>query len=592
MKRVAFLLALLVVVMSSVLWAQGTALWNSPRFQQIVSRFFAGEVISTELEGSFAAAIAKAGTNTRTIRTSTSQTVTAGLTVPRNVTLEFTGAGLLTCTGSPTININGPLSALPQQIFDPTCTIRFGTGSEPAWPGLALYTEWFGSIANDTLDDSAGIQRTFDSLPFQGAELGRGGHVKCLLGVYTINAQVLIKNKAGITYEGVNRHSCIWRPGTGFASSAVLKIADARAVRIAHLHIEGNGTTAPQAAIELRQEATVIISSSQNLIEHVTLGSASANSLQYGIRMTADVDANNEKHVLRDVRVMNCSQVAISIEHANSLDHKISNLSVDTCANGIRTAGGSYTCVACDFGTIATRIFDFAAGTYYYPSFIYGGTAEGGTAMLLNSVAVDNDILISGFFNKTTPSSADFIIYSGGSSGSERGALTLQNVTTAFSGAKNMTFSSSGNTVYLFGNTLSVGTLTYAAKVVAVGNRWIQNGAGYTAVRQAGGNLMSFGDYQGKRTNTITAGRQASGTLTFGAADTVLTQTLDVSGNLDGYKILQSARIPFGGGTPGQAALHAWVSSSTDASFTITLEAAPGAGNQVAVDWMLVYLQP
>jgi len=121
--------------------------------------------------------------------------VISGLvTVPAGVTFEFKNGNILGGTGT----INGGIidAGDNQQIFMPSLTVNpLSTVSE------RCSVKWFGAKGDDSVDDSAAIQRTID---FVIANQGRLKTVYFPAGSYIIDKPLIVSNWDGSSYRQVS----------------------------------------------------------------------------------------------------------------------------------------------------------------------------------------------------------------------------------------------------------------------------------------------------------------------------------------------------------------------------------------------------
>lgn len=103
-------------------------------------------------DSSLAAQIAVIGSSNKTLLIpAAGATVTSNLTIPANITLNHQQGGILSCTGSITITIQGNIAAEAYKIFDASCTISFAGNVTLK----AVEAKWFGAFGDGTTDDTA-----------------------------------------------------------------------------------------------------------------------------------------------------------------------------------------------------------------------------------------------------------------------------------------------------------------------------------------------------------------------------------------------------------------------------------------------------
>ena len=132
-----------------------------------------GPVIGTNMNTSIASYGATA-TNANVVG---AVNLTANLTVPSNVTLNFQKGGCITQTGSYTLTINGSINASEgQQLF---CGFSAGQVTF-ASGGLTTTTfpEWWGAVPNGTTESGVAIQSATSALPSGGSvQFNTGNYV-------------------------------------------------------------------------------------------------------------------------------------------------------------------------------------------------------------------------------------------------------------------------------------------------------------------------------------------------------------------------------------------------------------------------------
>ena len=127
------------------------------------------EMVNAAQYPNLSAAITGLGLTERTLLISTVQSVTASLTVPANITVQFTRGGRIDVAAGQTVALNHtPLASATQQLFGGGGRVVFSTAVE-------VYPHWFGAKGdwNETIgtDDTAAIQAAINSLPAHGGKI-------------------------------------------------------------------------------------------------------------------------------------------------------------------------------------------------------------------------------------------------------------------------------------------------------------------------------------------------------------------------------------------------------------------------------------
>ncbi len=325
---------------------------------------------------------------------------------------------------------------------------------------------------------------------------------------------------------------------------------------VEHLRIPGQGPThAPSAAIEFHRAAVGGFAPTNMQVRNVLLGSDSSASLVNGIRFTAALDANNAEAVLENVKVINYSGAAVSIEHSNSLQNRIIGgvfTGDPTTSVGVRTIGGSFNM----HGTVVTVgdvDFDTAAATQEHANYVIGVESESTAKILRTATTSGVAIYFVGYTKKGAPVGGatviDFRSVSGRFSMVDS-SLNLGQPNTIFN------FSDSNTSVFFGGNELGATTVTWSGPLTLVGNRWAPGSV--TLNPGPGARLFQSGDTGGGfsgltvavGSTPITGHVSATAALTFGtiAANTTKTATIAVAGAAIGDNVYVS---PAGNPGPG-----------------------------------------
>lgn len=139
------------------------------------------------------------------------------LTIPQNIILKVDRGALIFLANGATLTINGGLEGGRYQIFAWTGTgrVRFGLGAV-----AEVFPEWWGAVANGTIDCSAAIQAAIDAR----GPVGSGSESRCPVirfgaGDYKLNTALNLTNtRAPGTIQRDGVHLC----GTGYLNGTHL----------------------------------------------------------------------------------------------------------------------------------------------------------------------------------------------------------------------------------------------------------------------------------------------------------------------------------------------------------------------------------
>lgn len=100
------------------------------------------------------AAVSALGSDVGTLAITTATKVTSSVTIGKNITLAFAKGGYLDVDPGVDVIIEGPIDAVPRNIFAGGGRIRFGRGRV-----VELYPQWWGAAGDGEHDDTSAIQR-------------------------------------------------------------------------------------------------------------------------------------------------------------------------------------------------------------------------------------------------------------------------------------------------------------------------------------------------------------------------------------------------------------------------------------------------
>ncbi|MDD3444182.1 MAG: glycosyl hydrolase family 28-related protein, partial [Zavarzinia sp.] len=150
---------------------------------------------------SFAHAVDQAETNPIALVVDRPEDVTADLTVPANVRLQFLTGGRLRIAAGVTVTIESPehVEADPRQrIFEPLTDLVLDDGAVEFAGGGEVFPGWWGAVCDGVTDDVVPIQRAVNSVE------GLGGVCRLEVGTYFISGGVLqLKSKTSLRGRGM-----------------------------------------------------------------------------------------------------------------------------------------------------------------------------------------------------------------------------------------------------------------------------------------------------------------------------------------------------------------------------------------------------
>jgi hypothetical protein len=296
---------------------------------------------------------------------------------------------------------------------------------------------WFG--ATGTTDDTTYIQNAINALPnvVGGNNLTRVGPGCVLIpaGTHPVTRSLTLARAHDVEIRGVSRAATIVSPSAALQGSPVLLLTDTRNSLFRDLTIQGNQGAPPSAAIESHVDdnasgAQIDLYPTSNTFRNLSLGTESAgastdSAIVDGLRFTAasDNDGSNGLSTIDNVNIGAFTGAAVSIEHNNSLGHRITGgvwASGASSSIGVQTMGGSFDLWGSfvqvglvDFYLHAPAndsIYGASTKAYYHSIQINNVVAESTADLLYTDAAWTNgtgtsalqgvDVMISGYDKK------------------------------------------------------------------------------------------------------------------------------------------------------------------------------------------------
>jgi hypothetical protein len=321
-----------------------------------------------------------------------------------------------------------------------------------------------------------------------------------------------------------------------------------------------------------------------------------AGSLVDGVRFTAAAgsDQNNDLALILNVEIANFTGAGISIEHSNSLLHRIVGGAVGQGPVAVRTAGGSFAMLGTGLNVSDVDV-DVRDGTQYHPIYVTNVLSESASTVVRTTGQRGVVVHFTGYTKKG--------IAAGGGT-----AIDFQSMGGSFSmtgsvlnlGQRNVTarFTDAGSVARFVSSDLGISRLAWEGQLVLVGNRWYPGVVSESPGPRA--RLFQAGDsgaaFDPRQVRTVGGSLSASpltgwqypvhGSVTLTGSSTTATVRFDRPEPDAGYRIELSPGV--GGGIPRPGSLRPYWSNKGPGGFTVNLEAIPGDGNAVVVDWLIV----
>ena len=183
-----------------------------------------------------------------------------------------------------------------------------------------------------------------------------GRRIKIPSGIYLLRRPLLIQNETGLVLAGDAAASTILRAsGAALVGKPAVLLINSSNIVVEGLSIEGDGQNVLSAGIESRVDNPkydFALWPTGNVFRNLVIGSRKLSreghrpkaSFNDGLRFTASSgsDGNNDQSIIDGVCIYGFTHAAVSIEHSNSLLHRIINGVFAYGSIGVYVAGGSF----------------------------------------------------------------------------------------------------------------------------------------------------------------------------------------------------------------------------------------------------------
>jgi hypothetical protein len=498
--------------------------------------------------------------------------------------LALLSVGVLTWPGEALGPDATPALALPS--FGPArVAMQLPSGASRA----RLDVVAFGARGDGSTDDTRAIQAAIAAAP-------DGGFVVFPAGGFVVSGTLSVSDRRGLTLVGAGPWATVIAPTIALDGGPVIRFTNCRACGARNLSVHGNSSRPPSAAIESRVDAPRLgPAPSQLNLQNLRLGSPSAASLVNGIRFTAadGFDQNNDLALILNVEIDNFTGAGISIEHSNSLLHRIVGGAIGSGPVAVRTAGGSFAMIGTGLNASDVDV-EVRDGRQLHPNYVTNVMSESPGKILRTTMEGGVVIHFTGYTKKgIVPGVTAIDFRSVGGSFSMTGSelnLGQRDVAARFMDA--------GSVARFTSSDLGITRLVWEGQLTLLGNRWYPGkvtespgprarlfqagdvGGGYdpAQVRTLGGTLTAV--------PAVAWRAGAHGSVTIAGGATTAPVRFESPQPDDRYRVELSPGI--GRGTPRAGSLRPYWSSKGPGGFSINLEAAPGEGSSVVVDWVMI----
>lgn len=171
-----------------------------------------------------ALAVAGISTTPRTLIIPNTQNVTATLTIPRNVSIDWGAEGMINVSAGQTLTINGETKSWPaRQLFTGSGTVKLNG------PG-GINIVWFGTVGDGTTNDYTAINKALTAV----SSIGNRVYAPTPSVAYLIGTPLAVPNTT--IFEG-DGDATIIKCSTGMTAVAAFQLTGKSNVRIRNLRI-------------------------------------------------------------------------------------------------------------------------------------------------------------------------------------------------------------------------------------------------------------------------------------------------------------------------------------------------------------------
>lgn len=230
---------------SATIWLNGTykialydAAGNSIYTQDNISSIVNPTTYGTDaVTLGLAATVAALGATQATIVVTTTQVITANLTIPSNISLWVISPGQISVNSGKTVTINGPFSSGSYQVFSGLGTVTFGmppvSGVMPEW--------WQTNTSPGTTDMAAATQSAINSvsrIPYANGHAS-GAQVVLTGSAYLWGSTIDMTERDTITLAGKG-NGYLGPNITSTSTGYIIDMTSALMCRLENLHITSN----------------------------------------------------------------------------------------------------------------------------------------------------------------------------------------------------------------------------------------------------------------------------------------------------------------------------------------------------------------